>query len=107
VWHHHQSRHRYQGHATSTSPDQQSGSIAAQGAEEGTKAGKKRHKQHRQEATTNVDGGINERAGGSSAEHATEAASKSKHQVRPSKDHLKKLLKEMCLNHAYAVKHKL
>jgi hypothetical protein len=48
--------------------------IAIQGAEEGAKAGKKRHKQHYQEAATNVDGGINERPGDCSAEYAAEAA---------------------------------
>jgi hypothetical protein len=30
-----------------------------------------------------------------------------KHQARPLKDHFGKLLKETCLNHTYAVKHKL
>jgi hypothetical protein len=92
---------------TSTNPDQQRGSIAIQGAEEGTKAGKKRHKQRRQEATTDNDGSINERAGGSSTKHTAEAAGNSKHQAQPTKGHFEKLLEETFPNHAYTIKHKL
>jgi hypothetical protein len=73
----------------------------------GAKARKKRYKQHHQEDTTDVDGGINELAGGSSAKHATEATGNIKHQVRPPKDHFKKLLEETRPNDAYAIKHKL
>jgi hypothetical protein len=72
----------------------------------GTKASKKWHKQHHHDDTTYADSGINERTGGSSAEHAAEVVG-NKRQVRPPKDHSKKLLKETCSNHAYAIKHKL
>jgi hypothetical protein len=102
VWHHHPSHHQYQGGVTSTSPDQRWGR-----AKEGTKADKKRRKQRHQEATTNVDEGINDRAGGSSAEHATKSVSNIKRQVQPPKDHFEKPLAETCLNHAYTIKHKL
>jgi hypothetical protein len=82
-------------------------SVVIQGAKEGTKADKKRRKQRHQEATTNVDGGINDRAGGSSAEHATKSVSNIKRQVQPPKDHFEKPLAETCLNHAYTIKYKL
>jgi hypothetical protein len=81
--------------------------ITVQGAEEGAKANKKRCKQRCQEATTDVDGGINKRVGDSSVKHAAEVVGNNKHWVRLPKDHIKKLLKETCLNHAYAIKHKL
>jgi hypothetical protein len=74
---------------------------------EGTKAGKKRHKQHCQEATTDNDGSINERAGGSSTEHTAAAASNSRHQAQPTKGHFEKLLEETFPYHAYTIKHKL
>jgi hypothetical protein len=60
--------------------------VAVQGAKEGAKASKKRHKQCRQEATTDGNGGIDERAGGSSTNHVAEAMSNSKHQA-PSTKH--------------------
>jgi hypothetical protein len=48
---------------------------------EATKAGKKRRKQHYQEAATDIDGSINEQAGGSSADNTAEATCDSKRQV--------------------------
>jgi hypothetical protein len=77
------------------------------GAEEDAKAGKKRHKWHHQEATIDDDDSINERASGSSAEHAIEATCNIKCQAQPPMDHFVKLLKETCLNHTYSIKHKL
>jgi hypothetical protein len=56
---------------------------------------------------TNVDGSINERAGGSSTEYTTEVVGDSKRKVWLPKDHFEKLLEETCPNHAYVVKHKL
>jgi hypothetical protein len=71
------------------------------------KAGKKRRKQHRQEARTDIDGSINKQAGVSSTEHTAEVVDDSKLYLQLAKDHFKKLLEETCLNHANAVKHKL
>jgi hypothetical protein len=62
----------------------------------GAKADKKRRKQCRQDATTDDDDGINERAGSSGVEGAAKAT-----------DHFEKLIGETCLNHAYPIKHKL
>jgi hypothetical protein len=81
--------------------------ITIQGIEEGAKAAKKRHKQHHQEATTVDNGGINEQADGPSTVHAIEAAGCGKRQARTPTYHFERLLEEVCLNHAYAVKHKL
>jgi hypothetical protein len=81
--------------------------VAIQDAEEGIKAGKKRHEQRHQEATTDDDGNINEQAGGASVEHIAEAAGNNKRQARPPTDHYEKLLEESCPNHTYVVKHKL
>jgi hypothetical protein len=91
-------------HPASSSSRGVSPDVANQDVEED---GKKRRKQHRQEVATDDDGGVNERAGGSNAEHAMEAAGSSKRQARPSKDHFEKLVKESCPNHAYPIKHKL
>jgi hypothetical protein len=73
----------------------------------GAKANKKRRKQHRQEATTDGDNGINEREGSSSANQNIEATENSKRQAQLPKDHFEKLLEKTCPNHSYAVKHKL
>jgi hypothetical protein len=81
--------------------------IAIQGAEEGAKAGKKRHKQHHQEATTNDDGGTNERADIYGAERGAEDAGSDKHQVLLPTYHFERLLEETCPNHTYPIKHKL
>jgi hypothetical protein len=66
--------------------------IAIQGAEEGIKASKKRHKQRRQDATTNDDGDINEQASSASVEHVVEAVGNSKRQAGPPTYHFKKIL---------------
>jgi hypothetical protein len=55
--------------------------VAIQGTKESIKASKKRHKQHRQEATTDNDDDINEQAGGASAEHTVEATGSNKRQA--------------------------
>jgi hypothetical protein len=52
-------------------------------------------------------GGINEQAGGSSAERATEATGNNTRQSRLPTDHFEKLLEETCPNQAYSIKHKL
>jgi hypothetical protein len=44
---------------------------------------------------------------GSSADHTAEATGYSKRQAQPLKGNFEKLLKQMCPNHTYAIKHKL
>jgi hypothetical protein len=78
--------------------------VAVQRAKEGAKAGKKRCKQHCQEAATDDDGGTNERAGGSSMDHIVEVVDCSKPQAQQPTDHFKKLLEETCPDHAYPIK---
>jgi hypothetical protein len=105
--HHATSTKMAQVRLTPSSNGEASPRVAIHGAEQGARASKMRHKQRCREAVTNDDGGINERAGGSGAERASEATGSSKRQARSPKDHFEKLLKETCLNHAYPIKHKL
>jgi hypothetical protein len=81
--------------------------VAIQDAEEGAKGDKKRHKQRCQEAATDDDSGINERASGSGVGRTTKVAGSSNRQARPPMDHIEKLLEEAYPNHAYPIKHKL
>jgi hypothetical protein len=83
--------------------------IAAQNTEDGSRGGKKRHKQHLQGVTAmaNSDGGDNEEAGGSGVARITTAIGSSKHQARSPTDHFERLLEEACPNHVYPIKHKL
>jgi hypothetical protein len=78
-------------------------------ANEGTKGGKKRRKQHPQRvmAAASYDGGNDEEAGDSGVGHVTTAAHSGKCQARPPIDHLERLLVEVCPNHSYPVMHKL
>jgi hypothetical protein len=50
---------------------------------------------------------LSRQAGGSSVEHTTVVKGSSKCQAWPCTNHLGRLLKETCPNHAYLVKHKL
>jgi hypothetical protein len=96
-------------HPAPSSSREASPDIVIQDAEEGTKGGKKRRKQHCQETidTTDDDCGINKQAGSSVVVRTVAITCSGKRQVRSPMDHFEKLLEETCLNHAYPIKHKL
>jgi hypothetical protein len=70
-------------------------------------AGNKRHKQRPQGTMTSHDNGRNWEAGGSSVGYISTTMRSDKHLTRPPMYHIKRLLEEACLNHAYPVRHKL
>jgi hypothetical protein len=96
-------------HPAPSSNREVSPNIVIQDAEEGTKGGMKRRKQHRQETATTADddGDINKQVGNSVVVHVMALAGSHKRQAQPPTDHFQKLLEEICLNHTYPVKHKL
>jgi hypothetical protein len=71
--------------------------------------GKKRHKQCLQGAMTTTDHGNknNGEAGGSGMRRILIAARSDSRHARPPMDHFKRLLEEVCPNHAYPVRHRL
>jgi hypothetical protein len=94
---------------TPSSNKEMSFDVAFHSAKEGTKGGKKRHKQRPQGArtTTDHDDSDGRKAGGSDRGHIMTATRSDKRQVRPPIDHFTRLLEEACPNHAYPVRHKL
>jgi hypothetical protein len=96
-------------HPTPSSSREASPDVIIQDVKEGTKGGKKRHKQHRQETATtgDDDGDINKQACNSIVVHAMVVADSGKHQARLHRDHFEKNLEEICPNLAYPIKHKL
>jgi hypothetical protein len=83
--------------------------VAIHIARDGAKGSKNRCKQHPQGAmtTTNHYDGSYRKEGGSGMGHVTAAAHGDKRQVRPATDHFRRLLVEVCLNHAYPIRHNL
>jgi hypothetical protein len=92
-----------------TSGKEVSFDVAIHSTKDDTNCGKKRHKQHPQGVTamTKHDDSSYGKAGGSSTGCITTAAHGNKHQARPPTYHFRRLLEEVCLNHAYPIRHKL
>jgi hypothetical protein len=94
---------------TPSSSRKASSNIVVRSTKEGTKGGKRRRKQHPQGAMTtiNYEDGNNGKADGSSMGHVAIVAHSDKCQARPLTDHFKRLLIEVCPNHAYPIRPKL
>jgi hypothetical protein len=95
--------------ATLTSGKEASSNVIVHKTREGTKDGKRRHKQHPQGATTKIDynEGDNGKPGGSDMECVMTVAHSNKRQAWPPTNHFKRLPKEACPNHMYPIRHKL
>jgi hypothetical protein len=84
-------------HLAPSSSREASPDVAIKDVEDGTKGGKKRHKQHRQETAPMVGdyGSNNKQAGSSGVVHVVATTGSGK------------FLEETCANYAYLIKHKL
>jgi hypothetical protein len=95
--------------ATASSSNEVSSDVVVHSTKDGTKGGKKRHKQHPHGATTTTDHYDDNcgKVGGSDTGRVVTTAHGDKRQVRLPTYHFRRLPGEACPNHAYPIRHKL